>query len=118
MFTFHLTAPLMSAALGLARGGIGPTAPSPDPATPPANERMEIWDVSPGFEGYMLGFFMLAVVVYFLSRSLLKHMRRVDVKAEREGGKPQYRRVIPVDLQPFRQVEDRPADQGGAEKNP
>lgn len=98
--------------LSLATRWIIPGEPSPDPSTPPANERMEIWDVSPGFEGYMLGFFALAVVVYFLSRSLLKHMRRIDVKAEEHGGKPQYRRVIPVELTPRRQVEDSPSEAG------
>jgi hypothetical protein len=49
---------------------------SPSPAPEPTE--MEPWEVSPGLLGFLLGFFVLAVAVVPLFRSMAKHMRRVD----------------------------------------
>ncbi|WP_418607724.1 hypothetical protein [Georgenia sp. SUBG003] len=51
-------------------------AASPTPAPEPTE--MEPWEVSPGLMGFLLGFFVLAVAVVPLFRSMAKHMRRVD----------------------------------------
>ncbi|PFG38790.1 hypothetical protein ATJ97_1277 [Georgenia soli] len=51
-------------------------AASPTPA--PAPSEMEPWEVSPGLIGFLLGFFVLAIAVVPLFRSMAKHMRRVD----------------------------------------
>jgi hypothetical protein len=44
----------------------------------PAPAEMEPWEVSPGLEGFLLGFFLLALAVVPLFLSMTKHMRRVD----------------------------------------
>lgn len=44
----------------------------------PAPAEMEPWEVSPGLEGFLLGFFLLALAVVPLFFSMTKHMRRVD----------------------------------------
>ncbi|GAA4288737.1 hypothetical protein [Georgenia daeguensis] len=44
----------------------------------PAPAEMEPWEVSPGLEGFLLGFFLLALAVVPLFLSMAKHMRRVD----------------------------------------
>jgi hypothetical protein len=51
-------------------------AASPTPA--PAPTQTEPWEVSPGLLGFLLGFFVLAIAVVPLFRSMAKHMRRVD----------------------------------------
>ncbi|MHB1289889.1 hypothetical protein, partial [Georgenia sp.] len=48
------------------------TTPAPDPV------EMEIWEVTPGIEGFVWGFFLLAVIAIPLFFSMTKHMRRVD----------------------------------------
>jgi hypothetical protein len=58
----------------------------------PAPAEMEPWEVSPGIEGFLLGFFLLALAVVPLFLSMTKHMRRVDhnerlrQRAEAEAG--------------------------------
>lgn len=51
------------------------TTPAPDPV------ELEIWEVSPGIEGFLWGFLLLAVLAIPLFLSLVKHMRRVDHNA-------------------------------------
>lgn len=51
------------------------TTPAPDPV------EMEIWEVTPGIEGFLWGFLLLAVLAVPLFLSLVKHMRRVDHNA-------------------------------------
>lgn len=48
-------------------------------ATPaPAPVEMEIWEVTPGIEGFFWGFFVLAALAIPLFLSMTRHMRRVD----------------------------------------
>lgn len=44
----------------------------------PAPVELEIWEVTPGIEGFVWGFFLLAVIAIPLFFSMTKHMRRVD----------------------------------------
>jgi uncharacterized protein (DUF58 family) len=48
------------------------------PTPTPAPTEMELWEVSPGIEGFLWGFMLLAVLVIPLFWSMTKHMRRVD----------------------------------------
>lgn len=46
--------------------------PAPEPV------EMELWEVTPGIEGFFWGFFVLAVLAIPLFLSMTRHMRRVD----------------------------------------
>ncbi|MFD1504269.1 hypothetical protein FE374_04290 [Georgenia yuyongxinii] len=48
------------------------------PSPTPAPTELELWEVSPGIEGFVWGFLLLAVLVIPLFLSMTKHMRRVD----------------------------------------
>ncbi|TRW43773.1 hypothetical protein [Georgenia yuyongxinii] len=48
------------------------------PSPTPAPTELELWEVSPGIEGFVWGFLLLAVLVIPLFWSMTKHMRRVD----------------------------------------
>ncbi|MFH5824378.1 hypothetical protein [Georgenia sp. AZ-5] len=47
-------------------------SPAPQPT------EMELWEVTPGIEGFFWGFFLLAIIVIPLFISMNRHMRKVD----------------------------------------
>lgn len=65
----------MLAVLGLV------TAQTPDPEPSPTDGDLNIYTVTPGISGF-IAFFLLAVVLWFLLRSMGRHMRRVDRRNE------------------------------------
>ncbi|GAA4421956.1 hypothetical protein GCM10023169_15640 [Georgenia halophila] len=55
-------------------------AESPSPSPEPSE--LQAWEASPGLMGFVFGFFLLALAVIPLFRSMVKHMRRVEHNAE------------------------------------
>lgn len=54
--------------------------PSPSPDSRP----VELWEASPGLTGFLLGFFVLAIILCFLMWSMQKHMRTIKHNAARQ----------------------------------
>ncbi|WP_448071280.1 hypothetical protein [Georgenia yuyongxinii] len=48
------------------------------PSPTPAPTELQVWEVSPGIEGFVWGFLLLGVLAIPLFFSMTKHMRRVD----------------------------------------
>lgn len=68
---------------------IAPFAETPGPATD-----LDPSVVTPGIEGFLV-FFVLALAAWFLYRSLLKQIRRVDVRAAQRR-EEEARAAVPV----------------------
>ncbi|GEM_PF-7127829 len=69
------------------------TPPSNDPTetetgtlVPTNDQPLELWDASPGIQGFLLGFFVLGIALAFLMWAMNRQLRRIKHRAgEAEG---------------------------------
>lgn len=67
-----------------------PIEPSPSPSSDTAP--LEIWDASPGLQGFLYGFFVLGIALALLMWSMTRHLRKLRHLAEQERAERDARR--------------------------
>lgn len=60
-------------------------SPSPSPDTAP----IELWEASPGVQGFLYGFFILGIALALLMWSMTRHLRKLRHLAEQEAAERQ-----------------------------
>ncbi len=83
-------------------------AESPSPGSEVGD--IQPWEVTPGIMGFIFGFFLLAVALIPLFRSLVKHMRRVEHNAELRRREDEARAGQAGSGEPVRSGEAAPAE--------